>query len=158
MITRKYIIKLIEDYTYSELKINQVGLLTLRQIRKTKIIILNDKTYQHKFQLSDCAAFCLNKSTFVINKDKIIDDLTLIKVCVHEINHLINWDLKTSEAYKEFIAFVAEKMFIDNVIHLSVKDINVIKDKIARLYIQIPVNEIRVIKDYSKGVLYSKGN
>ncbi len=83
MIDREYIIKLIRDYTYKNpLKINRVGLITLKQLQKTKIII---KKCQDEY-----AGLCINKSIIVINEKNITNDDILMRTCIHEINHVIN--------------------------------------------------------------------
>jgi len=149
---RKYILNMIEKYTYKDLnKPNLVGLITLKQLGKTKIKIINNDINKDYHNIS---GYCLNKSTIVLISKYIDNDEFLMMTCVHEINHLLNWDLGLSQYKKEFIAFVAEEMFMTNSIDLTVDTLNIIKKKLVEIYPELSMKKIKTETDYKKGIIF----
>lgn len=141
-ITRDRLIKLIEKHTYSNNnKINKVGLITLKKLKNKRLKIT---LFSHHFPSTvqtrqrtnyySNIGYCYDACTIAFNDEYDYSDKLLEITCVHEINHVINYDLYNSDkitfAYNEFLAKVAEFMYEHNCVTLTKKDINLIKKNI----------------------------
>lgn len=150
------LINLIEKHTYfNKNKINKVGITTLKKLKddKLKIVLYSDtctSKYKTRYQklMYGSIGYCLNKHTIAFNNTIDFTDNCLAETCVHEINDTLNLklfnDSKITFCYNEFLAHVAEYLYVNNLdlTELKQNQIEEIKKTIYQAY----------SKEYSKFV------